>query len=94
LFFTAYECGEEKLESLTQIENGEYVFGVNFTLNSKPTGEMIDTFLITGFQCVENISGEECLNWENKDNPIGTSSLYELHKYADKIERDECIYCG
>lgn len=92
-FFTAYKCGASRVGGLFGIDGSNYTLGSSINLKQKPSNELVDQFKALGFQCGEEVSDSECMNWKNQ-NSINIDELFLLEPYAENFASDDCVNCG
>lgn len=91
--FTAYNCGEKRLNKIFGVEENNYTLGSAIWLISNPSQSLINILKSIGFTCDENMLDENCKKWELWEI-IKVGDLIKLEPYYENFEMDDCINCG
>lgn len=92
--FTAYDCGEERLNMIDGVNNGIYSLGSVILLKNKPSKDFLNVLKSIGFQCDEDAEELGCLVWKNDESAIQVEDLMKIEPFYDSIKSDDCRHCG
>lgn len=91
--FTASHCGDDAVEQLSFVQDGQYVGGLTIWLPHVADNELTELFKKGGFVC----SGENeytCKKWRlSEDKTVPVETLLEMRQYAPQMALDECLEC-
>lgn len=89
--FTAAKCGHERLNQLFGINNNIYDLGSTIYLKEVPNNEFKNIINEIGYICNED--DNNCIKCKLEKN-INIYDLLKLEPFSDKIDKDDCIFCG
>lgn len=92
--FTAYECGNARLEELFGGLDGEYIARSVLTLWDAPSTDFRRVLETAGYSCdQEGVDPMMCMRWIlDEDVPIST--LIPLREFMHEVRQDDCLNCG
>ena len=62
--FTASNCGDERLNKIFGVRNGEYSMGSSISLKNNPSEQLINALKSIGFKCGDELEDKNCKSWE------------------------------
>lgn len=92
--FTAYFCGQERLQQIFGVDGENYTLGSAIRLENNPDQSLIDTFNSIGFKCAEETSDASCKKWELKNYSMKIEDIMKLEPYYNNFKMDDCRNCG
>ncbi|MCK4635301.1 MAG: hypothetical protein KAT32_00395 [Candidatus Moranbacteria bacterium] len=92
--FTAYDCGEDRINKIFGVNDGVYAMGSTIWLREDPTDSLIKVFKELNFSCgEEKIYENNCKKWQLEEY-IKVDEIMKLEPYYESFEADDCIHCG
>ena len=92
--FTAYDCGEKRMNEFFSIKEKKYILGSTLWLSTNPPEKLVNTFKQIGYVCVEDKSVESsCKKWRLNDE-VDIDKIIKLKEFIKYIELDDCVNCG
>lgn len=87
--FTANDCGSQRLKTVVGFT---YTYGSLIVLSSAPDQKLQETLTAIGYSC-DGGENSDCKKWK-LEKAVDVSDLLNLKAYAEKIEYEDCVYCG
>lgn len=92
-FFTASDCGQNRLNKITGVNGDNYTLGSTIYLTANPTQGLVDTFKSLNFTCKDGKIDTQCLKW-SFPGTIKVDNLLKLKPFVTEFKSDDCINCG
>ncbi len=93
--FTEYDCGGERLNEITGVEDDMYDFDISLELwhhADEKKEELISLLGNMNAVCTQD-GGETCHYWDIKE-PVPLEDILKLKDYYELLFYDDCIDCG